>query len=232
MPRSTAAVPLTRARIVDVAVGLVEGDGLEALSMRRLADALGVWPTAIYYHIPTREALVEAVVDEVVGRIDLPPDDLPPRAWLRELLLRTRAAGLAHPGVGDVLLDEGPVGPHGLAYADRAIARFRALGLDEATTAVAYNLVLSWLAGSVRKTHRYLQRSLERPPRLLALIAGDDLDGLPDLAAIGPHFTAMSRDPEGSFARALDLVLDGVELLAGAARDTGTDPPTGTGSTR
>lgn len=207
-----ATPPLTRAAIVAAAVELVTGDGLEALSMRRLADRVGVWPTAIYHHVATREALVEAVVDAVVGSVELPSAALPPRDWLRELLLRTRATGLRYPGVADVLLDEGPVGPHGLRYAEEASARFLAMGLEPDAAADAYNLVMSWLAGSVRKTHRFLQRSQAAPPRILTLGA-DDATELPALSALAPHFVAMSRDTERSFRRAVEILLDGVEAL-------------------
>lgn len=213
MPRPTTA-PLTRDAIVTAAVGLVTGDGLEALSMRRLADRVGVWPTAIYHHIPTREALVEAVVDSVVGSVELPPADLAPRDWLRELLLRTRATGLRFPGIADVLLDEGPVGPHSIRYAEEVAARFLGMGLGAAGAADAYNLVMSWLAGSIRKTQRFLQRSSDAPPRLFTVLDDADPDQLPALAAVVPHFITMSRDPEDFFRRAVDVLLDGVEALA------------------
>lgn len=67
--------PLTRERIVRVALALVDRDGLNALSMRRLGAELGVVPMAIYYYIPNKDALLDAIVGEVIAEIDFTKDD-------------------------------------------------------------------------------------------------------------------------------------------------------------
>src|SRR5208337_4377183 len=66
-PREGSGLPLERERIVQTALELVDRDGLDALSMRRLGAELGVDPMAIYYHIPNKQALLEAIVEAVMG---------------------------------------------------------------------------------------------------------------------------------------------------------------------
>ncbi|MCU1587063.1 MAG: transcriptional regulator, TetR family, partial [Frankiales bacterium] len=68
----TAAEPLSRDRILRCALAVSDRDGLEATSLRRVAAELGVHVTSLYHHVPTKEALLDGLVEELLGSADLP----------------------------------------------------------------------------------------------------------------------------------------------------------------
>src|ERR1041384_2500952 len=75
VPKKTR--PLTRERIVAAAMALSAKDGVEALSMRRLGATLGVEAMSLYHLFPSKQHLIDALVDEAIGSLEFPPEDLP-----------------------------------------------------------------------------------------------------------------------------------------------------------
>lgn len=108
--------PLSRARILDASRRLLTEEGLEALTMRRVARELDVWPMGLYRHVADKEALVEALIEDAAAAVPVPPD----RGDWRE-----RLVALLH-GLHDVLRAQPPELRGRLAYADapgmRAVA--------------------------------------------------------------------------------------------------------------
>ncbi len=104
-PRKKDVEPLDRERIVEAAMTIIDEDGLEALSMRRLGATLGVNPMAAYYHVPNKAALYDLVLEAIMADVDLSAID--PAAPLAERLKQAahayRAAILAHPRAIPVL---------------------------------------------------------------------------------------------------------------------------------
>ena len=104
-PRRKDVEPLARERIVDAAMRIIDDEGLDALSMRRLGAELGVNPMAAYYHVPNKAALYDLVVDAVMTGVDTSViDPAAPLADQLKLAARAyRAAILAHPHAIPVL---------------------------------------------------------------------------------------------------------------------------------
>jgi len=104
-PRNKNVEPLDRGRIVEAAMAIIDDEGLEALSMRRLGAALGVNPMAAYYHVPNKAALYDLVLDAVMASVDTsavdPEGPLPER--LKQAARAYRAAILTHPRAIPVL---------------------------------------------------------------------------------------------------------------------------------
>jgi AcrR family transcriptional regulator len=103
-------VPLNREQIVVTALALVDQDGLKALSMRRLGAALGVDPMAVYYHVPSKDALLDAIVEAVMAEIDLAvvkPADSPEQRILCAAIAY-RDVMLAHRNAMPIMLTRGP----------------------------------------------------------------------------------------------------------------------------
>jgi TetR/AcrR family tetracycline transcriptional repressor len=98
-PVRRATLPLSRDRIVRAALELVDREGLPALSMRKLGASLRVDPMAIYYHVPGKAALYDALVEAVMGEISLPAPGAgtSPFERLKEAAYAYKAALLAHP---------------------------------------------------------------------------------------------------------------------------------------
>lgn len=98
-PRKKNAEQLTRERIIEAAMRIIDEEGLEALSMRRLGTELGVNPMAAYHYVPNKSALYDLVIDAVMGGVDLSsiPADVPLEEQLKLAARAYRSAILAHP---------------------------------------------------------------------------------------------------------------------------------------
>lgn len=82
--------------IVEAGLRILESFGLGDLSMRRVADSLGVQPGALYYHVPNKQTLLAAIADVILGGVEVPPDGLDPAPWLVGWAHGLRATLLAH----------------------------------------------------------------------------------------------------------------------------------------
>src|SRR6266702_6817989 len=89
--------PLSRERVLDAAIALADRDGLEALSMRKLAQALGVEAMSLYNHVANKGDLVDAMVDRVVGEIELPATGDDWDVAIRKCAISAHEAFLRHP---------------------------------------------------------------------------------------------------------------------------------------
>src|SRR5712692_10274403 len=90
-------VPLSRDRVLRAAVALADRTGIESLSMRKLAEELGVVPMALYKHVANKEQLLDGMIDVVVGEIDPPVARAGWKSAVRQRILSARRALLRHP---------------------------------------------------------------------------------------------------------------------------------------
>ncbi|GAB3848015.1 hypothetical protein GCM10027610_068920 [Dactylosporangium cerinum] len=122
--------PLTRDRVLRAAVDLADGTGIDALSMRNLAQTLGVVPMALYKHVANKEELLDGMLDVVVGEIDPPVAGTDWQSAVRERILSARRALLRHPWASRVLESRTAATPVVLQYMDSMIGMFRAGGFS------------------------------------------------------------------------------------------------------
>jgi AcrR family transcriptional regulator len=144
---SRRAEPLTQERIVAAAVTELDAHGAERLTMRRLAQRLGVTSTALYWHVSTKEDLLDLALDEVVGEVPLPAPGTGPRSAVRALLLDWRAALLAHPW-SPSLLGRPLLGPNVLARVEFLQAMLTRAGLSGIDLASATSLLSNVVIGA------------------------------------------------------------------------------------
>jgi len=143
--------PLKREQIVSTALALVDRDGLKARSMRRLGAELGVDPMAVYYHIPNKQALLDAIVEAVMAGIDLSVDD---RAALPEERILCAAcayrdAMLAHVNALPILLARGPATPAAMRPVERLIGILRDAGLPPVQAFAGMQIIAASVRGAV-----------------------------------------------------------------------------------
>jgi AcrR family transcriptional regulator len=122
---------LTREAVVAAARACVERDGVEALSMRRLAAELGVHANALYSYVRTKDELLDAIVDELLGDVPLPagpPDD--PRAALFDVFRGSRRLLQRHPRLVSLVVARPKRGPNADRLTAAMDALFPAAGLD------------------------------------------------------------------------------------------------------
>lgn len=119
--------------IVAAAVEIADAEGIDAVTMRRLADALHVHPTSIYTHLDSKEVILEAMAEALFTTMSLPDavDDW--RVWLRTLAAELRELARSHPGAFMVLTRAPATGPVARRKAAAAFAAFRAAGFPPAT---------------------------------------------------------------------------------------------------
>src|SRR6476661_6416275 len=118
-------VPLSRDRVLAAAVELADEVGIESLSMRRLAEALGVVPMALYKHVANKEELLDGMVDVVVAEIDPPLPNAKWKSSVRQRILAARRVLLRHPWASDVIESRANPSPVLLTYIDSMIGMFR-----------------------------------------------------------------------------------------------------------
>ncbi len=149
--RAGPATPLGRERIVSTALALVDRDGLKALSMRRLGAELGVDPMAVYYHLPNKQSLLDAIVEAVMAGIDLTIDE--PAAPPEERILRAasayRDALLAHANALPVVLAHGPATPAALRPVEVLIGILRDAGLGPGEAFAGMQVIAAAVRGAV-----------------------------------------------------------------------------------
>ncbi|GAA2077762.1 TetR/AcrR family transcriptional regulator C-terminal domain-containing protein [Streptomyces albiaxialis] len=219
-PERPAPSPLSRERIVRAAVELADADGLEAVSLRKVAAALDAGPMRLYRYLSTKEELIDLMADAVYGEMAGPLHALEGdwRAVLRALAHRVRDAVLRHEWFAELLGGRPHLGPEGLAYLERSLAALHsAPGFEDLNRVMrAVEAVNAYVVGAVRRevTERRAERvtgmSEEQWQRTVAPY-------LARLRATGRYPTlarVMDETAHLDFARTFDagltVVLDGV----------------------
>ena len=197
--------PLTPARIVAAALSVADGEGLDALTMRRLAQELGVAPMAAYAHFGGKRELLAGVVDAVMGEIELPEADGRWRKPIRRMALSFRQALLAHPAVMPAFHVCGARGPNTLAVLDRAHGILRRAGFADDQAVRAVDTLYAFGLGSV--SLEIARASVDPATRHAGLVALPAA-GYPDLTAVLPQMLA--SEGEERFRYGLDRILDGL----------------------
>jgi TetR/AcrR family tetracycline transcriptional repressor len=183
---------LTRERIVSCALALVDRDGLSTLSMRRLGAELGVDPMAIYYYVPNKEALLDALVEAVMAEIDLGIDD-PSQPAEDRIMCAARAyrdVMLAHVNALPIVLSRGPRTPGAMRPVELLIRILRDAGLSPTQAMAGMNAI----AATVRGTVGMIVDDGDNPPTaeeleaMAAQFPAEEFPSLREAAACGPDF--------------------------------------------
>jgi AcrR family transcriptional regulator len=139
--------PLSRERVLRGAVTIADEDGIAALTMRSLAQELGVKPMALYYHVANKAQILDGIVDLVFSEIELPHSD---GDWRAEIIRRSNSARQAlrrHSWAIGLMESRKNPGPATLRHHDAVIGTLRAAGFTVAMTAHAYALLDSYVYG-------------------------------------------------------------------------------------
>jgi AcrR family transcriptional regulator len=214
---------LSRDAIVREAIAMLDSEGIEALSMRKLGARLNAGATSLYRHVATKDELMELAVDEVAAEIAVPPAGGPDwRAAVTEAARSFRTTALRHPWLSSVLGQAGLayLGPNLMSFSERLAALFTAAGFPEPSRAI--DTVLSYVIGMSTTEAAWLTtvaRSGETeadfiarlmPAAQRAAAPHDHLSGSYADTATATGDPAALR--EAKFAYGLDVVLDGLAL--------------------
>jgi AcrR family transcriptional regulator len=128
--------PLTRERIVDAAIRILDRDGLDAVSTRRVAEDLGTGSASLYAHVSSRDELVELMIDQIAGEIEVPAPD--PARWQEQLRAYARHAQevwTRHADITRASIASIPTGPNRLRVMEGLLAILRAAGFADEVAA-------------------------------------------------------------------------------------------------
>jgi AcrR family transcriptional regulator len=215
--RSRAPVGLERDLVIDTALGLMDEHGVDGVSMRRLADALGVSATALYWHVGSKEGLWSAALERVMSRVVV--SDEPDLAWpdrVRKFLFDVRRELLAHPSALDLSLRVGPPvwgGWRQLTYEAMVAAGFR--GPD----AVDYARIVTWQAIAYVRMERNAEQ-VAYVGKVVDAGTGEVIRHVPvEQASGGDGLSETSGyDPSLQYERMAEVFIAGLETVAASYR--------------
>jgi TetR/AcrR family transcriptional regulator, tetracycline repressor protein len=195
---------LTREEIVQKALALLEEQGPGALSMRRLADRLGVAPNALYTYVRGKADLIDGLIDQVYAGLDLEPD--PAGDWTQQLATLSqgvRAHLLAHPAVVPYALQRPGLGPHGLRLGEAIYNILRPAGFsDQAVVGTVYALltyILGFVALEIPRAGTTPHTSDEFVRRMWAFFAALPPGEFPHTVELAAQLARISTDDQFQF---------------------------------
>lgn len=144
MPRR----PLSRERIVTAALAQVDRHGLEGMSMRRLGEALGVEAMSLYHFFPSKQHLVDALVDHAIGSIEFPPESLAPMERMRGLMRAYRAMVHRHERMYWLIAMHRLNTPTGVKFIEGALTIARDITGDDETAARSFRTLGYYVVGA------------------------------------------------------------------------------------
>ncbi len=211
--------PLTRERVLLAAVHLADAEGIGALTMRSLADALAVKPMAIYHHVASKEQILDGIVDLAFAEIVQPPIDAPWRAALVARAASVRDVLGRHPWAIGLMDSRRAPGPATLRHHDTVIALLRHAGFTHAAIAHAIAFLDAYVYGfALQEVSLPFDGPDDVPELAEAILAQMPADEYPNFVEFArEHVLQPGYDFGNEFDIGLGMVLDGIAGLDGAA---------------
>ncbi len=212
-PSPKPRTPLSRERVLRAAMALADAGGIESVTMRLLAQDLGVKAMSLYNHVTDKADIVDGIVDLVFAEIDLPSAET---HWKTVMRLRAHSARevlLRHPWASSLMQSRTQPGPATLRHHDSVIGSLREAGFTIEMAAHAFSVIDSYVYGFAQQQQNLTYATSEEA----TVVAEDILRSLP--AEEYPHLAEMivehalkpGYDYADEFNFGLDLILEGLE---------------------
>jgi AcrR family transcriptional regulator len=216
--------PLSRELVLQAAVALAAREGIEALTMRRLADELGAGAMSLYHYVPNKDELLDGMVDIVFGEIEPPSTDLDWKTAMRRRAISTRAALNRHRWAVGLMESRTAPGPASLRVHEAILGCLREGGFSVEMTIQAYSVQDAYIYGfalqekslpfedaeggaavATEQVRHFEQEAAEQQSAALA-------KEFPYLAeVVAEHVAKVGYDFDAAFEYGLDLILDALE---------------------
>jgi AcrR family transcriptional regulator len=208
---------LSRERVLQAALALAAREGIESLTMRKIADELGVGAMSLYYHVPNKEQLLDGMVDIVFSEIEPPSTDVDWKTAMRNRALSTRNALRRHPWAIGLMEGRTSHGPANLRLHDAVLGCLRAAGFSLEMTVHAYSVQDAYIYGFAlqeqdmsSETADDFAAEAQRQMREYEAMLAD----FPHLVeVVGGYVAKAGYDYDAEFLFGLDLILDGLDKL-------------------
>jgi TetR/AcrR family tetracycline transcriptional repressor len=215
--------PVTPERIADAALRVIDAQGLDGLTVRALAQELGVGTMTLYWYVQNKDEVLDLVADRMLADVIFPPPEQDWHVSVREGATAVRAALLRHARAVPIIVGRGSFGPNGLRMIEASIAVFRAAGFEPDDAADAYFTISNFVTGfcvfqtsalslrnrpdvDVREYGQLIRHYIEALP----------LDRYPNLQAAAPRIFSASLDERFQFG--VDCLVAGFEARLGTAK--------------
>ncbi|MCF2526946.1 TetR/AcrR family transcriptional regulator [Yinghuangia soli] len=207
---AAARTPLSRERVIRTAIAVADEKGSAALSMRAIAEPLGVEAMSLYHHVGGREEILDGMVDAVFEEIELPPQDTDWKTALRRRTESARAALRRHPWAIGLMDSRKRPGPATLRHHDAVLGTLRASGFSVPMAAHAFSLLDSYLYGFVlQELSLPFDGSAELEEVADGILREMPADAYPHLTELAvEHALKPGYDYGDEFAFGLALILD------------------------
>ena len=216
--RAPRRLPLSRERVLDAAIKLVDQGGLGSLSMRKLGQELGVEAMALYYHFANKDEVIDGIVDIVFSEIELPTDGVDWKTAMRQRAISMRDVLLRHRWAINLMESRRNAGPANLRHHDAVIGNLRAAGFENAMVARAYSLLDAYIYGfALTKINLPFDASEEVAEVAQGMLQRFPVNEYPNLVAYIAEHLKPGYDYGDDFEYGLDLILDGLEKARATA---------------
>jgi AcrR family transcriptional regulator len=207
--------------ITEAAIKVLDSEGLEGLSMRRVADALHTGPASLYWHVGSKDGLLDLVFDQLIGEMRVPaPQGGRWKEQLKQVALDQRATILRHRDLVAISMGRIPMGPHALRYTESVVAILRAGGVPDDLAVSGYLLLFALVNGFTMDelaepaagsddNHRPVP-----PDAVSGYLASLPAGQFPNITAVAPHFAQWDNDVQ--FGMLVDIYVEGLAQRAAA----------------
>jgi AcrR family transcriptional regulator len=206
-------VPLNRDRVLRAALALADEAGIEALTMRKLGQALGVEAMSLYNHVANKDDVLDGLVDIVFGEINLHCDGGDWKTAMRQRAISAREVLGRHRWAIGLMESRTHPGPANLRHHDSVLRCLRTAGFSVAMAAHAYSALDSYIYGfALQQTSLPFDTAEQAAEVAETILAQFPLNDLPHLAEIATqHVLKPGYSYAAEFEFGLDLILDGLE---------------------
>jgi AcrR family transcriptional regulator len=220
--RSRRRDPLTRESIVAAALRVLDRDGLEGFSMRRVGDELDTGAASLYWHVGSKDGLLDLILEEVIGeQVDEIPDPDPER-WqeqLKDVAREMRRTILKHRDIVQISIGRIVMGPNAVRLTERVLAILRAGGVPDQLAVQGYLLLISSVNGFTMDEIGFAEEAAPGTPPLdeAGQMVHDYLESLPrdqfpNVTEVADSFAVTDQDAR--FELLIDLFVEGLARRA------------------
>jgi AcrR family transcriptional regulator len=214
-PRQEPRIPLSRERILRAAIELADQGGIEALSMRKLGQELGVEAMSLYNHVANKDDLLDGIVEAVTAEIDLPPEGTDWKAAIRHTAIASHEVFLRHRWACSLMMRGTTVSPARMQWMEAVLRTLREAGFSADMTHHAYHALDSHITGftlwQVNMPFETKAELVDMAQDFMKQIPADEYPYVIEHAE--QHLAPSSPDGATEFEFGLDLILDGLERL-------------------
>lgn len=217
-PRAKPRAPLSKERVLRCAVGLADAGGIDSLSMRKLAESLGVEAMSLYNHVANKEEILGGIVELIMSEIHVPAGD-DWKAALRRRALSAHEVLLRHPWAPGLIESRTSHGPAGLKQSDAVLGVLRGAGFSLEHAYQAFLTLDSYVYGFTLQEVAFPHAPADVPAAVERLRPEIPASEYPHIAEMMGFVVRMRRARgrqqayEAEFEFGLDLILDGLERV-------------------